>query len=199
MLGSLLVLLTLCCADALNAACAHRQHGRVPPPLCVASRAHVLPRNNKMQMMAEDSDDEIAALEEKLAALKRAKEDAATEQETAAVAAAAAPMVDVDEGFDWTTMSSRKKVASIQGAAPGELLSEAWKDEDSASEEAGSLGLAQIVGGVITTIALIAFAQVPVGQSGLDSVTYGGKEARLETPAEIRARYEKLTADDDEE
>ena len=57
----------------------------------------------------------------------------------------------------------------------------------------GGLPLAQIVGGGILALLIVVFSQVPVGQEGLDTVTYGGKDTRLETPDEIRARYERIS------
>ena len=145
-------------------------------------------------------DDEISALEEKLAALKQSKKEEEVLQ-TAQAAAERVPMVEVDDGFDWTTMSSRKKVAAMQSAAPGELLSEAWKESEtdgpSADGEGGGFNLVAIVGAVLVTVGFIAFAQVPVGQTNLDTVTYGGKTTRVESPDEIRARYQQLTDEDE--
>ena len=144
--------------------------------------------------MAED-DDDIAALEAKLASLKRVKaEEAAAEAAVASAAEMAAnaeAMEEVSDGFDFATLSSRKKVATIKTAAPSELLSEAWKEDDSDSDGEG-LPIVQIVGAGILAVALIAFSQIPVGSSNVDPVTYGGRDARLETPAEIKARYEKV-------
>ena len=139
--------------------------------------------------MSEDVD-EIAALEAKLASLKRAK----AEEAAAEVADNAAPMEEVTDGFDFATLSSRKKVASIKTAAPSELLSEAWKEEEpsDSSNGAGGLPIVQIAGAAVVAVALLAFSQVPVGSQNVDPVTYGGRDTRLETPDEIKARYEKV-------
>ena len=150
----------------------------------------------------DDEEEDIEALEAKLEALKQKKKDETKAKELAEgmEAAAKRPMVEVQEGFDFTTMSSRKKVAAVQTEAPSELLSEAWKDADAAesNEGGGGLGLPQIVGGVLAALALVVFSQVPVGQSGLDTVTYGGKETRLESADEIRARFERVSGIDDD-
>ena len=136
--------------------------------------------------MAE-TDAEIAALEAKLAALKETKQ---AEDEVADMPEAM--LGEQEDGFDFSTLSSRKKVAVTQQAAPSELLSEAWKEDD--TDQAGSpiISIVQADVGLLVAAGLFAFAQVPVGQSGLDSVTYGGKETRLESAAEIRARYESI-------
>lgn len=66
------------------------------------------------RLSAGEADDEIAALEAKLAEAKRAKEEAerARLREEAEVRRAAAELSgDLDEGFDFNTLSSRKKVA----------------------------------------------------------------------------------------
>ena len=53
-------------------------------------------------------DDEIAELEAKLEAMKRAKAEEAMAAEDAELPT---EMTEVQDGFDFTTMSSRKKVA----------------------------------------------------------------------------------------
>jgi len=143
------------------------------------------------------SEDEIAVLREKLARLEAeavAEEKAVAEEEVPSPTEPPLAGVEVQEGFDLATFSSRKKVAAIKDAAPIELLSESWKEEEQ-PEGGGALGLPQLAGGLVLLVALIFFAQVPIGADTVDSVTYGGKQTRVETPAEIRARYERIDSD----
>ena len=140
-------------------------------------------------------DDEIAALEAKLAQKKAEKAAAEAEVEVAEEEFTPTGQEDVATGFDWTTMSARKKVATIQtDATPEGLLSEAWKEEEpsDSSNGAGGLPIVQIAGAAVVAVALLAFSQVPVGSQNVDPVTYGGRDTRLETPDEIKARYEKV-------
>jgi hypothetical protein len=148
-----------------------------------------------MIRMAEDAN-EIAELEARLAELKAAEaakaaaeaEEAAERQRLADEAARRAAGLDDNAGFDFATLSSRKKVAATRTSAPNELLSESWKEADSAGE-GGGLPVLQIVGALAVAIGLIAFAQVPIGEQNLDPVTYGGKASRVESPDEIKARF----------
>ena len=156
-------------------------HGR--PSLLPCTAAFGTPMRAMLRMSGDD--EEIAALEERLAGLKRAKE----EEASAAARADAPPMAEVKPGFDVSTLSSRKKVAAEQVGAPEELLSEAWKEEET---PAAGINLSTIGTAVGLVLALVRFAQVPIGQDTLDLSTYGGKEVRLETSQEIRARYEAL-------
>jgi len=144
-------------------------------------------------------EDEIAELEAKLASLKAAREADAValkEMEETEAALEAMKQVQVPD-FDFATLSARKKVSGRDDASttPEGLLSEAWKegDDEQSGASSGGLPLAQIVGGGILALLIVVFSQVPVGQEGLDTVTYGGKDTRLETPDEIRARYERIS------
>ena len=94
------------------------------------------------------------------------------------------------QGFDAATLSMRKKVATEQGAAPEELLSEAWKE----SEDGDGAGfpLVQAAGAIALAIGLVAFSQVPIGQDTTDLSSFGGRAPTLETPMQIKARYETL-------
>mmetsp|Transcript_26995 Transcript_26995/g.84449 ORF Transcript_26995/g.84449 Transcript_26995/m.84449 type:complete len:199 (+) Transcript_26995:82-678(+) len=141
------------------------------------------------RLSAGEADDEIAALEAKLAEAKRAKEEAerARLREEAEVRRAAAELSgDLDEGFDFNTLSSRKKVAAVKAPPPPEFLSESWKEEEAG--EGGGLGLVNLAGGAALVLGLIAFSQVPVG-SNLDLATYGGGTVAVESPEQIRQRY----------
>ena len=157
--------------------------------------------------MAE-GDDEIAALEKRLSELKRAEAEKQALEEAARLKEATAREQDAAEAlasepeFDLTTMSSRRKVANGKAAPPVEFLSESWKegeagDEGSSVSDTGGVGggfpIAQVGGGLLALLLLIAFAQVPIGQGELDKVTYGGAPTRLESADEIRARYERVT------
>lgn len=144
------------------------------------------PRTSVLRLVEGDAD-EIAALEEKLAKLKQAKAE-----EVAAEELGPATLADIDEGFDFATMSSRKKVAAVQSAAPTELLSEAWKEGE--QDDAMTLSVNPAVVAALI-VGFLAFSQVPIGQN-IDSVTYGGKETRLESPDEIRARYSQYSLDE---
>jgi len=162
---------------------------------CALRVVHAGPhRRSGITRMVDDA--EIAALEEKLAALKEAKEaEAVAAPEVDG--AEAAVSVEVAEGFDFSTMSSRKKVAASQSATPSELLSEAWKEEDEAGE--GGLPLVQVGGALVALVLLVALAQAPVGGDNLDLATFGGKEVRYESAAEIKARYEQLQGGDEDD
>ena len=66
------------------------------------------------RLSGAEADEEIAALEAKLAEAKRAKEEAERarlREEAEARRATAERSGDLDEGFDFNTLSSRKKVA----------------------------------------------------------------------------------------
>jgi len=156
--------------------------------------------------MAE-AGDEIAELEKLLTELKRAEaekqavEEAARLKEAAAREQDAAVSLVSEPEFDLTTMSSRRKVATVKAAPPAEFLSESWKESESGDEsgvgitsgDGGGLPIAQIGGGLLALVLLFVFAQVPIGQTELDKVTYGGAPTRLESTDEIRARYEFVT------
>jgi hypothetical protein len=187
-------------------------------------RSQPLPTRPAALRMASDDEEEIAALEAKLSALKQAKQEEVAEEEAAAAAAAAESFVEADEGFDFTTMScapyfpwrpmphhlescavplsglrrvarrNRKKVAASQSAVAAELLSEAWKEEE--EEPSAGLPVAPLAAAFVL---IAAFSQVPIGQENLDLATYGGKEVRLESPSEIKARYDRISGALDED
>ena len=144
----------------------------------------VRPRVRRHALRMNEDDDEVAALEKRLAELK-GKKDA---EEAAAEGIKGTP-VELKRGFDPTTLSNRRKVATEQGEVLEELLSEAWKDE-AAAAGGGGLPIVQVAGGALLVLALIAFAQVPIGQDDVAPVTYGGASTPIETPAQIKARYE---------
>ena len=141
--------------------------------------------------MASDGEDEIAALEARLAELKRTEESKQYEAEAAEAAEAAGnvELTELDEGgFDFATLSSRRKVAAIKtDVAPAELLSEAWKESTEDGEQ--SLDIGSIVKGLIVVVALAAFSQVPIGQD-VDPATYGGVTPQPPSASEIRSLYE---------
>ena len=131
------------------------------------------------------ADDEIAALEARLAELKQraAEEDAAETAAAQAVVASNQVLEEIDD-FDATTLSYRKRVANVK-AVPSEFLSEAWKQEEATS--AGTTGAA--LPALALLLVIIALSQVP---TSLDIDSIGSQAVRLETPAEIRARYSEV-------
>ena len=143
-------------------------------------------------MQSGSNQDEIAELEARLEALKQAEAEAVVAKEAAPVEdmdGVEGAMTEMSGGFDVTTMSSRKKVASMQGPAPEELLSEAWKESEAGS---GGIPIVQAAGAVAVAIGLVAFSQVPIGQETTDLSSFGGRTPTLETPTQIKARYETL-------
>ena len=140
------------------------------------------------------TEDEIAQLEKRLAELKEAEVEGVKAEEAAAFADRA--LVDLGDdsgGFDFTTLSSRKKVTATKGPAPEELLSESWKEADATQVgEEGGLPIVQVAGGLLLAVALVAFSQVPVGSNNMDPATYGGVQGKVESAAQIKARYEAL-------
>merc|ERR1712046_402791 len=99
------------------------------------------------------------------------KAELTTEVEAPTIETTDGPTVEVADGFDFTTFSSRKKVAAVQGPTPEELLSEAWKEEET---EPGGASVVQIIIGVLVAVGLAAFSQVPVGQDTTDLASFGG-------------------------
>ena len=141
--------------------------------------------------------DEIAELEARLAELKakEAAKEADDVREEGAAEEQSASDIDVTEldDFDFATLSKRKKVAAVKTAAPSEFLSESWKEQDQEVAAGAGVGVGQIVGVVALVFALIAFSQVPIGESNIDQATYGGVTPPPPTAAEIRAVYEGIT------
>lgn len=169
----------------------------------VANRPAVRSISRRLGGAPAMNEDEIAELETKLAALKAAEKEKAdadaalaSAAEVAARAAEAPPARPSGtspselepEGFDVSTLSARKKVATIKERPPEELLSEAWKEADDSDGE-GAGGLVPVVGGVIFALLLVVLAQVPSDGSG-------GQVAPppLPTASQIRAQYEEAGA-----
>ena len=188
-----LVALAACCGctQALALGCAATSARGAPRRAVQARRWHA-----PCMQAGSNQEETIAELEARLEALKRAEAEAEA-AEVATVASPGAPpesiegtLTEVAGGFDLTTMSNRKKVASVQGPAPEELLSEAWKE----SEDGDGAGfpLVQAAGAIALAIGLVAFSQVPIGQDTTDLSSFGGRAPTLETPMQIKARYETL-------
>ena len=75
---------------------------------------------------------------------------------------------------------------------------EAWKNDPGGELPAtrpssllagGGVGLVQVAGGVLLSLGLIVFAQVPVGQDSMDPVSYLSVTDRVESPDQIKKRY----------
>jgi len=160
----------------------------LPARLGCTRSGHSVARTCVIQ--STSSSDEIAELEARLAELKRKEElkqiDVSAGDGT--VAEAVGISEEPAEGFDLATLSSRKKVAAVKTAAPAELLSEAWKEEEMDAAGEGT-NVVQIVGGLALAIGLVAFSQVPIGQN-IDQATYGGVTPPPPSAAEIRKLYE---------
>ena len=143
----------------------------------------------------QSTEDEIAALEAKL---KEAKERQVAEAEVKLLEdQIELKTVERAEGFDASTLSMRKKVATEQGDVLEELLSEAWKEQGDIAKDECGLPFGAI-GGALALAGLIAFSQVPVGKDTVSEVTYGGKVTPVETAAQIRARYAGVEEDEAE-
>ena len=84
--------------------------------------------------------------------------------------------------FDELTLSDRKRVAAIQEAPPAEFLSEAWKEQ-----EAGGGGISLPLPAIGAAVALLIFALIPFGDGG---ESYRDRDKGVESPAQIRARYQ---------
>eukprot|EP00614_Pseudopedinella_elastica_P013170 CAMPEP_0172615678 /NCGR_PEP_ID=MMETSP1068-20121228/61811_1 /TAXON_ID=35684 /ORGANISM="Pseudopedinella elastica, Strain CCMP716" /LENGTH=145 /DNA_ID=CAMNT_0013420895 /DNA_START=81 /DNA_END=518 /DNA_ORIENTATION=- len=140
--------------------------------------------------MSEPTDDEILELEERLAKLKRERELVesvkASEAMDSAAVQAPEPVSPVAAKFDQGTLSVRNKVANIKSAPPKEFVTEAWKEE-----EASGGSLVSVIGGVLLAVVLVVFAQIPVGNDvSVGIPANDGREQRLLTPEEIKAKYE---------
>jgi hypothetical protein len=147
-------------------------------------------------MSGASEQDEIAELESRLANLKKAQEEELAAAALAEAEASGKRIVEATEGFDPTTLSNRKRVATSSGPAPEELLSEAWKEiEEESRDGEGGLPLASLGGGLALLVGLFVFAQVPIGQE-LDPATYNTANVPLESSAKIRQRYESVGAVD---
>ena len=129
-------------------------------------------------LLADSSEDEIAELEAQLAKL-RSKQAAEIEEELPPEFGE--KTMEVPE-FDELTLSYRKRVAAIQEAPPAEFLSEAWKEQ-----EAGGGGISLPLPAIGAAVALLIFALVPFGDGG---ESYRDRDKGVETPAQIRARYQ---------
>ena len=79
-------------------------------------------------------------------------------------------------------ISYRKRVAAIQEAPPAEFLSEAWKEQ-----EAGGGGISLPLPAIGAAVALLIFALIPFGDGG---ESYRDRDKGVESPAQIRARYQ---------
>lgn len=144
----------------------------------------------------QSTEEEIAQLEAKL---KEAKERQAAEAEVKLLEdQIELKVVERAGGFDAATLSMRKKVAIEQGAAPEELLSEAWKEQGDVAKDEGIQLPFGVIGGALALAGLIAFSQVPIGQDTVQEVTYGGKATPVETAAQIKARYAGIEEDEAE-
>ena len=63
---------------------------------------------------------------------------------------------------------------------------------DAEAASGSALPIAQVGGGLLLALALVAYAQVPIGSNDVDPVTYGGVQTRVESSAEIKARFEAV-------
>ena len=129
-------------------------------------------------LLADSSEDEIAELEAQLAKL-RSKQAAEIEEELPPEFGE--KTMEVPE-FDELTLSYRKRVAAIQEAPPAEFLSEAWKEQ-----EAGGGGISLPLPAIGAAVALLIFALIPFGDGG---ESYRDRDKGVESPAQIRARYQ---------
>lgn len=162
-------------------------------PLSV--RRSPLVAGHQRLVVMQSTEDEIAQLE---ARLQAAKERQAAEAEVKLLEDEIGTLKTVEKpgGFDSSTLSMRKKVAIEQGAAPEELLSEAWKEQGNAAADTGMKLPFGAIGGALALAGIIAFSQVPIGKDTVSEVTYGGKVTPVETAAQIRARYEGVEEDE---
>lgn len=110
---------------------------------------------NIIRINSTNKDDEIAELEAKLRQLKEEKDTTDSAVATTSSTSTA------------SEINGDTPVATITDDAPlDEMLSEAWKESDSA-EKGGSI-IPSLIGGLVLLIAFVALSQVPVGQEGLD-------------------------------
>ena len=200
-------LMAACLAQSCALAAAYVSHG---------ARIGLM-RTRTGPLMSADSEEEIAALQARISELKRAQEEQA---EASEAAAADSESSDDDSGqnlaadfeearirmakleereFDLKTLSFRRKVNNAQeGQVLSGLLSEGWKDDESAGDgDDGAavlkLGAGSVLIGALLVLALSQFSFAPQSYE-----TFGDLNAQpTETPAQIRARYEKMGYDAD--
>lgn len=154
----------------------------------------------RLPLRMVDKEEEIKTLEARLAELKRQEDAEAASPEGAEAAdlmdqPSPAPSDPADPaGFDATTLSYRKRVSAVKATPPSEFLSEAWKEADEPADAEGSGAAVPLIGTALSVVVFIALAQIPVA-SELTSFYDGRGSQPVESPAQIRARYEALGYD----
>ena len=173
-----------------------------------------LMRTRTGPLMSADSEEEIAALQARISELKRAQaeasEAAAADSESADDDSGQNLAADFEEArirmakleereFDLKTLSFRRKVNNAQeGQVLSGLLSEGWKDDASAGDGDDGAAVLKIGFGSVVLGALLVFALSQLSYAPQSYETFGDLNAQpTETPAQIRARYEKMGYDAD--